>query len=138
MTASIEVIDTGEVAGVAYIHGIGKCLHTGLRMIFSGLEILVEDVVGIVGGDKATERQTHGVTEQTAASVIYGTDVVFVFDPANASNRPPQIPWYDQQQERWDRLPEWMKKVFTEAFTEPSENRWIQAVQALGQAADDA
>ena len=97
-----------------------------------------------VGGFPYDGRQSraycehHGVTEQTAASVIYGTDVVFVFDPANASNRPPQIPWYDQQQERWDRLPEWMKKVFTEAFTEPSENRWIQAVQALGQAADDA
>ena len=78
----------------------------------------------------------HGLTEQTAAPVIYGTDAVFVFDPKNAANRPPQIPWYEKQQEKWNQLPEKLKEVFTEAFMDPLGNRWDRAVQVLEHAAD--
>ena len=78
----------------------------------------------------------HGLTEQTAAPVIYGTDAVFVFDPKHADNRPPQIPWYEKQQEKWNQLPEKLKEVFTEAFMDPLGNRWDRAVQMLEHAVD--
>ena len=78
----------------------------------------------------------HGLTEQTAAPFIFGTDAVFVFDPYNADNRPPQIPWYKLQQERWNKLPEKLKEVFTEAFMDPLGNTWDQAVQELEHASD--
>ena len=51
----IEVEDAGEVRGVANVHGISQRLYAGLGMVLSRLQILVENVVGIVGSNETLD-----------------------------------------------------------------------------------
>ena len=118
---------------------VGNSLSAEQKTAFAMLVWAYVLMVGAIPYDGKQARAyclDHGLTEQTAAPVIYGTDAVFVFDPKNAANRPPQIPWYEKQQEKWNQLPEKLKEVFTEAFVDPLGNRWDRAVLALEHAAD--
>ena len=66
---AVEVEDAGEVGGVADVHGIGYCLLRGLRGVDAGLEVVVEDIVGVVGGNEAVDGKSHDVTEEGRADV---------------------------------------------------------------------
>ena len=65
----IEVDDAGKVAGIADIHRVGKCLLRCLWRILPREQILIEDVVGVVGCNESLHGQSHLVSEQR------GTDV---------------------------------------------------------------
>ena len=69
MAFAIEIIDTSEVGGIAYVHRIGECLLRGLRLVFASLEILEEDIVGIVGSDETLHGQTHGMAEEGSTDI---------------------------------------------------------------------
>ena len=66
---AVEVVDTGEVRRVTHIHRIGEGLHGRFRLVLSCLQILIEDIVGIIGGYETLDGQSHGMTEQS------GTDI---------------------------------------------------------------
>ena len=66
---AVEVVDAGEVAGVAYVHGVGYGLGAGAWAVDSALEIVVEDVVGIVGGYETADGEPHAFAEEGGADV---------------------------------------------------------------------
>ena len=69
VTLAVEVVDAGEVRGVADIHGICQGLNRGARVVLAGLQILVEHVVGIVGSDEALDGQAHLVADEGSTDV---------------------------------------------------------------------
>ena len=56
VTLAIEVEDACEVAWVAHIHRIGNGLNAWLWLIMACLQIVVEDVVGVIGGNETVDR----------------------------------------------------------------------------------
>lgn len=73
-----------------------------------------------------------------AMNKLYGTNPVFVFDPANKTNRP--IKGYqDNILIYWDLYPQQLKDLFTQSFTEGltapnkrvTEKRWLEAFANL-------
>ena len=64
-----EVVDTGEVARVAHVHGVGNGLDAWARTVFAGQQIPVNDVVGIVGSDEALHGQSHFSAEYGCCDV---------------------------------------------------------------------
>ena len=64
MGAAIEIEDAGKVAGVAHVHGIGYGLHAGTGIILAGLQVVIENVIGIVGCDETLYRQPHPFAEE--------------------------------------------------------------------------
>ena len=66
---AIEVQDAGKVAGVAHVHGIGDGGGGGTGIVAACLQVVVEDVVGIVGGNEAVDGQAHATAEEGAADV---------------------------------------------------------------------
>ena len=69
MIAFIKIVDTGKIARVAYIHGIGYGLAAGFWLILTCLEITVEDVVGIISGYETLDWQAHAMTEKGCRNV---------------------------------------------------------------------
>lgn len=77
------------------------------------------------------------VSDTTAHLQTYGLDPLFVFDPFDASNRPPPG---DASFVLWPFYPDYLRRLFTQAFTEglaPSltgrvmEGRWRRAMLRL-------
>jgi DNA-binding helix-hairpin-helix protein with protein kinase domain len=77
------------------------------------------------------------VSDTTAHLQTYGLDPLFVFDPFDASNRPPPG---DPSFVLWPFYPDYLRRLFTQAFTEglaPSltgrvmEGRWRRAMLRL-------
>ena len=66
---SVEIQDTSEVAGIAHIHSIGYGLQACHRRILTRLQILIEDIIGIVGRDEPMHRQPHALTNKSRADV---------------------------------------------------------------------
>ena len=66
---AIKVIHTSKVARVAYVHGVGDGLHRWLRLILACLQILEEDVVGIVGSDEALDGQPHLLAKECRTDI---------------------------------------------------------------------
>ena len=69
MIALVEIIDAGEIAWVAYVHCVGNGCLAWLRFVLTCLQVVVENIVGIVGCDEAVDRQAHLVTEQTGCDI---------------------------------------------------------------------
>ena len=69
MTLAIEIVDACEVRGIAHVHCIGQCLLRGLGLILASLQILVEDIVGIVGSNESLDGESHLVTKEGCADV---------------------------------------------------------------------
>ena len=73
-----------------------------------------------------------------AMNKLYGTDPVFVFDPANKTNRPVKG-YQDNVLIYWDLYPQQLKDLFTQSFTEGltapnkrvTEKRWLEAFANL-------
>lgn len=69
-----------------------------------------------------------------AMNKLYGTNPVFVFDPANKTNRPVKG-YQDNVLIYWDLYPQQLKDLFTQSFTEGltapnkrvTEKRWLEA-----------
>ena len=53
MAASVKVEYAGKVARVAHIHRVSNGSDTGTRCINTRLQILEEDIIAVVGSDKA-------------------------------------------------------------------------------------
>ena len=66
---AVEVQDAGKVAGVANVHGIGYGGGRGTGIVLTALQIVVENIVGIVGGNEAVYGQSHATAEEGAADV---------------------------------------------------------------------
>ena len=66
---AIEVVDACEIRGIAYVHRISERLLRGLRFVLACLEILEEDIVGIVGSDESLDGQSHGVAEEGCTDI---------------------------------------------------------------------
>ena len=69
VAASEEVVYAGEIAGIAHVHGVGQGLSASPWVVFAGLQILVENVVGVVGGYKSFDGQPHHVAENACRDV---------------------------------------------------------------------
>ena len=73
-----------------------------------------------------------------AMNKLYGTNPVFVFDPANKTNRPVKG-YQDNVLIYWDLYPQQLKDLFTQSFTEGlnapnkrvTEKRWLEAFANL-------
>lgn len=73
-----------------------------------------------------------------AMNKLYGTDPVFIFDPANKTNRPVKG-YQDNVLIYWDLYPKQLKDLFTQSFTEGltapnkrvTEKRWLEAFANL-------
>ena len=66
---AVEINDAGKVGWIAHVHGVGQRLLGGLGGVVAGLQVVVEDVVGIVGCDEALHGQSHGVAEEGGADI---------------------------------------------------------------------
>ena len=69
VAALIEVIYAGKVAWVTHVHSIGQGLLRWLRIILACLQVVVKNVVGIVGSNETLYRQSHGVAEEGCTDV---------------------------------------------------------------------
>ena len=57
--AFVKVVNTGKVARVAHIHRVGDGLNGWTRIVNTCLQIIVEDVIGVVGGYEPFDWQPH-------------------------------------------------------------------------------
>ena len=69
MTVIVECQHTGKVTGVAHIHRIGNGGNAGTRGVLSCLQVVVENVVAVVGGNETTDGKAHALAEQTCGDV---------------------------------------------------------------------
>lgn len=75
--------------------------------------------------------------DQPAMDKIYGENPIFIFDPDNTTNRP--VPGYhDNALIYWEVYPDFLKDIFTKAFTEGlevnkrvTETEWMNALIQL-------
>ena len=65
----IQLADAGEVARVAHVHGVGDGRDGGTRLVVTRLQVTVEDVVAVVGGDEALDGQPHLLGKQSGGDV---------------------------------------------------------------------
>ena len=65
----IKVQDTGKVRWVANVHCIGQSLYAGLRLILTALQIIIKHIIRVVSSNKALDRQSHLVTEQSRTDI---------------------------------------------------------------------
>lgn len=78
------------------------------------------------------------VFEENAKLRTFGTEPIFVFDPANASNRP-LVGIHDSVIMNWARLPRFVQNAFVTAFTDglrhphqrPIDTRWLKLMSRL-------
>lgn len=76
--------------------------------------------------------------DENARRYLYGTNPIFIFDPADKSNRPVRG-WHDTVITYWNLYPQSLKNLFTEAFTtglhQPNrrvtENVWLKVFSNL-------
>ncbi|PRX52254.1 protein kinase-like protein [Nonomuraea fuscirosea] len=76
--------------------------------------------------------------DETAMRKIYGSDPLFIWDPGDTGNRP-EPGYQDNAIIFWDIYPEFLKIIFTEAFTKGmtstgervTEGRWRRAMSRL-------
>lgn len=62
------------------------------------------------------EREFHGWDAVTAETVLFGTDPLFIYDPADGRNAPdPEL--HAAVIANWDLYPEYVQALFTQAFT---------------------
>ena len=66
---AVEIEDAGEVAWRTHVHGVGKGLLAGHGVVFAGLQVVEEHVVGIVGCDEMAHGQSHAGAEQSGGDV---------------------------------------------------------------------
>ena len=69
MAASVKVEYTGKVARVAHIHRVGNGGNTGTRRINTRLQILEEDIIAVIGSDKAFHGKSHTLAEEAGSDV---------------------------------------------------------------------
>ena len=69
VVAVMKVVDARKVRRVAHVHCVGQRLNACLRLVFTGLKVVVEDVVGIVGGNEALHGKPHLAAEEGRADV---------------------------------------------------------------------
>ena len=69
VTLIVQVVDTGKVRRIAYVHRISQSLLRWFRLVFASLQILVEDIVGIVGCDESLDGQSHLMAEQRCTDI---------------------------------------------------------------------
>ena len=61
----IQVVNTSEVRRVAHVHRICNGLNGRTRIVFACLQIIVEDVVGIVCGNETLHRKSHTLAKES-------------------------------------------------------------------------
>ena len=66
---AVQVQNAGEIAGVSHIHRVGKSRNRRARRVNSGIEVLQENIVAVVGGNESFDRQSHTFSEQTGCYV---------------------------------------------------------------------
>ena len=69
MTASIKIEHTRKVARIAHIHSIGNGSYRRTWSINSGLQILIEDIVTVIGSNETLHRQSHTFTKQSGSDI---------------------------------------------------------------------
>ena len=65
MIVVIQCQYTSKITGIAHIHRIGNGSDGRTGIILSGLQVLIEYVIAVVGRYKTLHRQTHALAEQT-------------------------------------------------------------------------
>ena len=60
MAVAVEVEHAGKVAGSTHVHGIGDGGDAGTGRVGTGLQVFVEDIVAVVGGNETLDGQPHG------------------------------------------------------------------------------
>ena len=66
---AVEINDTGEVGRIANIHRVSQCLYAGLWLVLASLQIFEDNIIGIIGSNKAFDRQSHLMTEEGRADI---------------------------------------------------------------------
>ena len=66
---AIEVDYTSEVRGIAHIHCVCKCLDRWLGIIFARLQILIEDIIGIISCDETLYRKSHLMAKECCTDI---------------------------------------------------------------------
>ena len=69
MRTAIQVEHTGKVARITHIHRIGNGGNGRTGIVLSCLQILIENIILIVGGDKTADGQAHLFAEQACSNV---------------------------------------------------------------------
>ena len=62
------------------------------------------------------------ILDQITSRNLYGLKPVFIFDPKDRSNRPPDVAGYRHVAKHWKVLPAHMRNLFTKAFTSGLSN----------------
>ena len=83
------------------------------------------------------ERWIGNYASKENTDLVYVTDPVFIFDPANGCNRPVKG-MQNEAIDRWALMPDYMRKLFCKAFSHlalkedpnqrPTENDWLSAL----------
>ena len=69
MGISVEVDDTGEIARIAHVHGIGDGGDGRTGSVCAGLQIPVKNIVAVVGGDETLHGKPHLLGKQSGGNI---------------------------------------------------------------------
>ena len=63
MTVTVQCQYTGKITWISHIHCIGNSSYGRTRIVFSGLQVLVENIIPVIGCNKTLDRQAHAFTK---------------------------------------------------------------------------
>jgi DNA-binding helix-hairpin-helix protein with protein kinase domain len=113
--------------------GAIPCTQTDLHSLAVLLFMMLMNHHPLLGA-----RENRRPFDETAQTLLYGREPVFIFDPADDSNRP--VPGYhDTVLATWDAAPASLRELFTRAFTDGlhkpglriRETQWRDALCAV-------
>ena len=55
MRIAVQVDYTGKITRVTYIHSIGNRSNGGTGIVLACLQVLIEDIITVVGGNKTLD-----------------------------------------------------------------------------------
>lgn len=117
---------------------VGKAVPSTDTDLFS-LSVLLFYMLMVNHPLDGAREQAYHCTDEPAMTKLYGDNPVFIFDPADTSNRP--VPGaHDNALVFWDLYPQFLRDRFTEAFTKGirdskngriRESVWTQSMMRL-------
>ena len=69
MRTSVQIEHTGKVTRIAHVHGVGNGSNGRTGTVFTGLQILIENIITVVGGNKTLHRQAHLFAKQSGCDI---------------------------------------------------------------------
>ena len=69
MRTIIQIKYTGKVARISHVHSVSNCCNRRTGIVFTCLQILIENIVAVVGSNETLHGQSHFLSEQSCGDI---------------------------------------------------------------------